>query len=163
MTFEELNILIKEGEGLTVEFKEKYTSKISEDIVAFSNSKGGKILLGVSDDKSIKGEKLTGILKAELLDLARNCHDSIKISFEQVGDVVVVEVPEGDNKPYQCSSGYFKRYDAMTRKMMPAEVKIMFRDNIGISFENIPGMNYDAQSVSLDKVKAFLREADYPI
>ncbi|MBF0363632.1 MAG: ATP-binding protein [Oligoflexia bacterium] len=59
MKKEELLLLIKEGEGLTVECKEKYTSKIVQDIVAFSNSKGGKILLGVSDDGKIKGERLT--------------------------------------------------------------------------------------------------------
>ena len=54
----DLLLLIKEGEGLTVEFKEKYTSKIVQDIVAFANSRGGRILLGVSDDGKIKGEKL---------------------------------------------------------------------------------------------------------
>lgn len=34
-----INILIKEGEGLTVEFKEKYTPKIDRVIVAFANQK----------------------------------------------------------------------------------------------------------------------------
>ena len=53
----DLLLLIKEGEGLTVEFKEKYTTKIVQDIVAFANSRG-RILLGVSDDGKIKGEKL---------------------------------------------------------------------------------------------------------
>jgi predicted HTH transcriptional regulator len=41
---EKLKLLISEGEGLTVEFKEKYTPKIDRDIVAFSNTKGGLIL-----------------------------------------------------------------------------------------------------------------------
>ncbi|MDP3105503.1 MAG: ATP-binding protein [Candidatus Methanoperedens sp.] len=45
-----VKLLIREGESLTVEFKEKYTSKIDEDIVAFSNTKGGFIFLGVSDN-----------------------------------------------------------------------------------------------------------------
>ena len=40
MKTEELKLIIKEGEGLTVEFKERYSSKISHDIVAFSNTKG---------------------------------------------------------------------------------------------------------------------------
>lgn len=38
MNPEELNLMIKEGEGLTVEFKEKYTSKIDRDVVAMANS-----------------------------------------------------------------------------------------------------------------------------
>ncbi len=95
MKIEELQLLIQEGEGLIVEFKEKYTSKIVQDIVAFSNSKGGKILLGVSDDGQIKGEKLTGALKAEIFSLARNCEPKIEVLVKQVGDVVVVLVEEG--------------------------------------------------------------------
>jgi len=38
---DKVKIAIREGEGLTVEFKEKYTSRIDEDIVAFSNTRGG--------------------------------------------------------------------------------------------------------------------------
>jgi hypothetical protein len=43
MTAEQVNLLIREGEGLTVEFKEHYTPRIDEDIVAFANAKGGTI------------------------------------------------------------------------------------------------------------------------
>ena len=46
---ERIEMLIKEGEGLTVEFKERYTPRIDRDIVAFANSKGGLLLLGVDD------------------------------------------------------------------------------------------------------------------
>ena len=61
----ELNLIIKEGEGLTVEFKEKYTPKISNDMVAFANTRGGRILLGVDDKGKILGEKLTNKVKGD--------------------------------------------------------------------------------------------------
>jgi ATP-dependent DNA helicase RecG len=47
MTPEEIKLLLAEGEGLSIEFKEKYTPKIDRDLVAFANTKGGRILLGV--------------------------------------------------------------------------------------------------------------------
>ena len=37
---QQLSILLKEIEHLTLDFKKRYTSKINEDIVAFSNTKG---------------------------------------------------------------------------------------------------------------------------
>jgi len=40
MNWDDLQLMIAEGEGLTVEFKEKYTPRIDRDIVAFSNTKG---------------------------------------------------------------------------------------------------------------------------
>ncbi|MFH1882545.1 MAG: ATP-binding protein [Planctomycetota bacterium] len=68
MKITDLKLLLKEGEGLTVEFKEQYTPRIDRDIVAFSNTKGGIILIGVSDEGKVIGEKLTNKLKAQIND-----------------------------------------------------------------------------------------------
>ena len=96
---EKLEMLVREGEGLTVEFKEHFTSRIDEDIVAFANTKGGVVFLGVRDDKSVVGEKLTNNLKARITSIARNCSPSIPIKIKQVESVVIVEVPHGEEKP----------------------------------------------------------------
>lgn len=45
MTQEELELLTKEGEGYTLEFKESLTKRIIPEVVAFANSIGGKILI----------------------------------------------------------------------------------------------------------------------
>ena len=37
----QLDMIIREGEGLTVEFKEHFTPRINEDMVAFANTRGG--------------------------------------------------------------------------------------------------------------------------
>ena len=50
MKLDDLNILVQEGEGTTLEFKERFSRSISREIVALANTIGGKILLGVSDD-----------------------------------------------------------------------------------------------------------------
>ena len=136
MKSEELKLLIAEGEGLTVEFKEKYTSKIDRDLVAMANAKGGFILLGVNDQGDVTGEKLTNQMKAEILSLARNCEPHIPITkISQVDRVVAIEIPEGEEKPYSCSSGYFRRLDAVTQKMSQKEVGLFFRNATAISFE----------------------------
>lgn len=44
MTTEELEILVKQGEGYTLEFKENLGKKFAVEVVAFANSMGGKIL-----------------------------------------------------------------------------------------------------------------------
>jgi ATP-dependent DNA helicase RecG len=50
---EQVKLLIREGEGLTVEFKERYTPRIDEDIVAFANAKCGTLILGVRDGGTV--------------------------------------------------------------------------------------------------------------
>jgi len=50
--------LIKTGESDTVEFKEKFDERTIESAVAFANTKGGMIFIGVSDKNNIKGIKI---------------------------------------------------------------------------------------------------------
>jgi len=46
---------LETGENLTTEFKRKYTDEIKKTIVAFANTEGGTLYIGVNDDKSIAG------------------------------------------------------------------------------------------------------------
>jgi ATP-dependent DNA helicase RecG len=158
---DKINILIKEGEGLTIEHKARYTPKIDRDIVAFANSKGGLLLLGVDDGGKVVGEKLTNKMKAEINAIARNCEPSIHLkNIRQAGNIVVIEVAEGDEKPYSSSSGYFRRLDAVTQKMTQREVRAIFRETEDISFEDITRRDVSLKDISLKKIKAFLREAN---
>ncbi len=160
MDIDKLRLLIAEGEGLTVEFKEKYSSKIDRDIVALSNSKGGYILFGVKDDGTIVGGRLTNQMKAEILQLARNCDPQINISrVFLIGHVVVIEVLEGEEKPYSCSSGYFRRLDAVTQKMSQKEVRDLFRGTTDILFESLACNGVAFDDISLQKIKVFLKES----
>ena len=160
MGIRDIEFIIKEGEGLTVEFKERYTSKIDRDIVAMANSKGGFIVLGVNDLGKIVGEKLTNQMKAEILSLGRNCEPHIAVlRASQIDSAVVIEVPEGDEKPYSCSSGYFRRLDAVTQKMSQKEVCTIFRETTDMCFESLPSKDFNFEDVSLVRVKTFLQEA----
>ena len=55
MEKEEILNIIKEGENERIEFKASFGKEVIESIVAFSNSKGGKVIVGVNDSKTIKG------------------------------------------------------------------------------------------------------------
>jgi ATP-dependent DNA helicase RecG len=154
-----VKLLIREGESLTVEFKEKYTSKIDEDIVAFSNTKGGVILLGVCDDGIVRGEKLTNEMKGNINSLARNCKPDIIVNVMQVEGVVVVEVPEGTEKPYYCGSGYFRRLNGNSQKMNHEEIRIMFSENEVMPFEEKTVRDFTYDDISKEKIFAFTKEA----
>lgn len=154
-----VKLLVMEGESLTVEFKGKYTSKIDEDIVAFANTKGGAILLGVGDDKTVVGERLTNELKGRINSLARNCKPDIPVNIMQVGDAVVIEVPEGTEKPYYCGSSYFRRLNGNTQKMNHEEIKAMFSENDTVPFEEKTVNGFTNNDISREKIRAFTKEA----
>ena len=58
MDEKELRKIIRQGEGLTVEFKRAKSAlpeNLFESVVAFLNRNGGHVILGVTDDKKIEG------------------------------------------------------------------------------------------------------------
>lgn len=50
----EFKQVLEEGEGYKIEFKETL-SNLDKEMAAFANSGGGRIFIGVRDDKTIKG------------------------------------------------------------------------------------------------------------
>src|SRR3989344_1442640 len=147
MKKEEFEFLLQQGEGLRLEFKEGFESKsLARELVAFANTEGGKVIIGVNDKKELVGTTITSKLKSEVQDLARNCDPSIKIKIEELNNVLIIEVDEGLNKPYRCSEGFYLRQGSNSQKLSTNEIreffnkegKILFDDaiNHAFSFEN---------------------------
>ena len=51
----EMELILDEGEGYLIEFKESVSDSLAREMVAFANSSGGRVFVGISDDGSIKG------------------------------------------------------------------------------------------------------------
>jgi ATP-dependent DNA helicase RecG len=134
----DLKILVQEGEGTTLEFKESLSASLAREMVALANTIGGKILLGVRDDGTVGGLKDSNTLRARVQDMARNCDPPVKVMVQPVGDVVVVHVHESDAKPVQCSEGFFWRQGAVTQKLSRDEIRDFFRVEGAIRFDLAP-------------------------
>src|SRR5580692_6478821 len=98
---------IFEGEGVTLDFKKTITSceKIARTMTAFANNKGGRLLIGVYDDGTIKGVKSEDE-ERYMINRAATEFASPKLEpvFEEVyvDDklVLVVDIPESEEKPH---------------------------------------------------------------
>lgn len=99
--------LIFEGESVTLDFKKTITSceKIARTMVSFANNKGGKLLIGVADDGTIKGVKSEEEEKYMITKAAHMfSRPALDPTFEEiyVDDrvVLVVDIPASDLKPH---------------------------------------------------------------
>jgi predicted HTH transcriptional regulator len=99
--------LILEGENVSLDFKKTISSseKIAKTLVAFANNRGGKLLIGVADDGSIKGVKSEDEEKYMITKAAHVfCKPAIEPKFEEVyidsKVILVVEIPKSDTKPH---------------------------------------------------------------
>ncbi len=99
--------LIFGGEGVCVDFKKTITSceKIAKTMVSFANNKGGRLLIGVADDKNIKGVKNEDEEKY-MIERAASLYAKPMLEpvFEEIyiDDklVLVVNITESDVKPH---------------------------------------------------------------
>jgi hypothetical protein len=73
LTAGDVRILLQEGEGTTLEFKENLCASLARELVAMANTIGGRILIGVRDDATVAGVKDSNSLRARIHDIARNC------------------------------------------------------------------------------------------
>ena len=107
--------LINAGEVSGVQFKERILDKydIACELVAFSNSHGGKLVVGIKD-KTGETNALSYSEVQETTNLlsdiaSENVVPSILIKIDTVevedGNLVVVTVKEGLNKPYHDNKG----------------------------------------------------------
>lgn len=103
---EEIISLIQSGEGFNLEFKRKVQPDLGREICAFANAKGGRILIGVEDNGKICGYNDANRERSNIQLIARNCDPPIEINLESAAQVMIVDVPEGNNKPYRCSDGF---------------------------------------------------------
>ena len=155
MTSSDLKILIQEGEGTTLEFKENLSSSFPRELVALANTIGGKILLGVRDDGTVTGLKDSGLLRARIQDIARNCDPPVKVLTEPLGEVLAVHVRESDAKPVQCSDGFFWRQGAATQKLSRNEIRDFFRTEGAIRFDLSPCPRSVIQRILIMKNSVF--------
>ena len=137
MNAKEFDLILQEGEGQFIEFKESFDKSLSKEIVAFANASGGKIFLGICDDKTIKKINVTNKLKSQIQDIARGCDPSINVKLENYDDVLIVKINPGKNKPYSCKTGFFLRVGANSQKLSREEIIKFSLSSFSTSFDKI--------------------------
>lgn len=132
---EEIENLIRGGENDTVEFKEnipKNTEKLAETVVAFANTFGGIILLGINDNAEVtEFYDLNGEERVRQI-LRTHCEPPINPIIEekilQHKAILLIRVKEGDDKPYTLrGKGVFVRCGSTNRVATRDELDKFFK------------------------------------
>jgi predicted HTH transcriptional regulator len=152
----ELLDIISSGETSKVQFKETLPrpDSMSREIVAMSNSIGGIILLGVKDKTGeIAGLSLEQIEYADrkISEFADSLEPTVYVSTEVVkiteSDIVkrilVVNVPEGINKPYKTAQGEIYVKQGSNKRLLTenSEIKRLFQQGGDLSADEMPVYN----------------------
>jgi predicted HTH transcriptional regulator len=104
---QQLKLLVSRGEGASLEFKRKATfpEKVIREMIAFANTKGGILLIGIGDDGSLAGvkhpEDELHVMKEALKKVRPPLqYDLTIIPIGNSRTVIQYEIPESKRKPH---------------------------------------------------------------
>ena len=168
MTKSELLEVIANGENTKVEFKRDCLTNhaLAKEIVAFLNTFGGIVILGVEDDGEI-----SGITKSNISDwIVTACRDKIKPEIEvqceiyhsvkNNKDVAIVRVERG--YAVHClwhnnSRKYFKRVGSQSREANQEELSRLFQQKQYLKAEKQPISGCSISDLDRQRINSFFR------
>jgi ATP-dependent DNA helicase RecG len=159
-----LKKLIQQGENKRVEFKEQLpkNESIVKTIIAFSNTSGGKLIIGVNDNREIVGiddehifelqDKITSLI-------FDSCYPNILPEIYTLNLdgklLLVIEVFRGNLLPYYLkkegkNNGTYIRVGATNRKAVFENIIELERQRRNISFDEEENFEYPLDTFDLD-------------
>ena len=110
--------MIAEGEHQQQDFKYKITDacKLAKSVSAFSNTDGGRLMIGVRDDGHLSGVRSEEEVYMMQVAAEVYCQPAVEISFERLmaegRQIVIAHVPVANNKPVRskCDDGRFRAF-----------------------------------------------------
>lgn len=162
----ELIEIISRGEDSRHQFKVNFTNaeSLAAEIVAFSNSEGGRILIGVADDGSVQG--LTphdiGRLNQVISNVcSQNVRPAVNPLTENIphpnGTVMVLSIPEGVAKPYSDHRGVFWVKSGADKRPATSreELQRMFQESSLVHADETPVQSVTAGDIDLPYFETF--------
>jgi ATP-dependent DNA helicase RecG len=173
MTKLELLELIQNGENSWVEFKRDdrggrvFSEDFAKEIVAFSNAKGGKIIVGIEDNGNITGLSGEGF-EEWVMNICRTLVHPGVIPFyeefiiDELNTVAVVHIDMGYSKPYYIERGerkiYYIRVGSTSREATREELARLFQSSGAYHYDVAPIPTTSLDSLDQNKLTEYFKK-----
>jgi len=143
-------------ENITYEFKREYIPGINKSVVAFANTNGGTLFIGVADDGSIVGVQ---DVDSTMLAVSNSIRDTIKPDVTLFVDyqteemdgktIIKIIVQKGTASPYYIAGkgirpeGVYIRQGASSVPATETAILRMIKDTDGEKYEDVRTLNQD--------------------
>ena len=150
-------------ESKTAEYKAEYAESLKKTVVAFANTDGGDLYIGILDDGTVAGLPSP---EATLLQVTNAIRDSVRpdvtmfvessIYSIEGRDIVRVTVQRGTARPYYLSGkgirpeGVYVRQGAASVPATESAILLMIRETSGDNYEQARSLN---QQLTFDAAK----------
>lgn len=160
--------LWRQGENAAVEFKSAAVraDSLAREMVAFANTDGGSILIGVEDDGRVSGLDAAFDVEQWVANIARNNVIpalDVKLAIHQLEQhpVLLIDIPKGRAKPYQTNTHQFLvRVGSTNRVATQQELMRLFQQAGVFHYDLTPVERTSTKSLDLGKIDAYFQRYD---
>lgn len=165
----ELIDLLSRGEDSRQQFKTDMNNAdaLAAEIVAFSNTAGGRIFIGVNDDGSVRGLSGADVARLNLL-IANVASQVVRPAVNPLtenvphpaGTVLVLSIAEGVNKPYMDKNGaiWVKNGSDKRRATSREELQRLFQQAGLVHADETPVAGLSAGDVDMPYFETFFEQ-----
>ena len=132
-----------------LEWKRTYTEEIKKELVAFANTDGGELIIGLADDGSVIGVENPDQVSAQVTNMLRDAISPditlishVEIEFRDNKALIHVTVNRGGRRPYyitkkgMTSTGVYVRHGNTSAPASADAIREMIRDTDGYGYES---------------------------
>ena len=154
------------SESEKIEFKTSFNEGVIETLVAFSNTKGGTVYIGITDTAEVKGISLGKETTAQWINEIKN-----KTAPQIIPDIEVLtiddktlvsfNITEYPIKPVSTRGRYYKRVGNSNHLLSVSEVANMHLQTVNSSWDYYPRQGKTLKDISLGKVQKVMDTIKY--
>lgn len=159
-------------ENKTVEFKRQYVDDIKYAVLAFANTDGGKIYIGINDDGSVQGVENPDAVMLQAMNMIRDAiRPDVTVSVDcdteriEEKNVVVLTIQRGTARPYYLASkgirpaGVYVRQGASSVPASETAILQMIKETSGDSYEESRSLN---QQLTFNAADVYFANTNIP-
>lgn len=159
MQIEQVTTWLHGGEGIAVEFKEKYVSRVIETLVAFANTQGGQVLIGVDNRGRVVGLPDADKVVESVLSACREAvtpplSPDVQLLRLSEGVIVVARV-DATGRMHAKGGAIFVRHGRQTRRASHEEIRSLTLQETPEVFEQLPATGASISDLDLQKLREY--------
>ena len=148
------------GEDRNIEYKQSWRDEYLKWICGFANASGGRMLIGVADDK--KGNEVVGV--ADWKSLLENIPNLMRDTMGMIADVnhvrkggkdIVEIVVPSYPVPISLRGVYYARRGATNQRLSGPGLESFLLKRRGLHWENLPCPRLKLKDISANEIKRF--------
>lgn len=155
------------SENINTEFKEIYVNDVKKEVIAFANTDGGTLYIGISDDGKVIGLDNPDFVMQQTANALKDGIKPDVMPFVKISDILLedkkvikIEVSVGTNKPYYLSdkglkpSGVYVRKGSSSQPVSDEAIRELIIQTSGKTYESGRSINQELSFVSFtEKMK----------